>query len=196
MNAPIICALLCCVSMASGFHLEQREKRSDQEYFINYVSTNGRSANGAKSAQTITIRKKEVQFETTGGMSAVLDFEKMLMTVKNSQNGKVCRSMTFDEKLVPVTFQEIKDALQNQKEFKMPTKTITLNVQLAKDQTQPELSPLSAQLCGGLEVQVLEPKPEAPITALSLAHRRPLRPKREMGWGEFALIVVVCIILL
>lgn len=39
----------------------------------------------------------------------------MLMTIKNLPGAKYCGTLAFDEELVPVTYQQIIDALKNTK---------------------------------------------------------------------------------
>ena len=43
-------------------------------------------------------------------------------------------------------------------QFKLPNKKMSLNLKKVKNADLPELSPLSADLCKGVEVYMLEPK--------------------------------------
>ncbi|XP_060577865.1 uncharacterized protein LOC132734975 [Ruditapes philippinarum] len=199
MNKFHVLSLLCLVAMTFGYHVGEMKKRSDGEYFINYVTSslkNGQMRGvQKKQGQAVTIHNKEVQFVVQGGMSVVLDFDKMLMTMKNSPDAKYCGVLAFNEELV--TLQQIKNALKNpDKEFKFPNKKTSLHLQKDDIVYQSELSPLSAELCKGLEVYELKPMPEVQNTVKALSVHRRLRPKRDVGWGEVLLIVVVIIILL
>lgn len=177
MNVYVLVALLSCVSMATCFHVNKRLKRAD-EYFIEYIST---KTGNIETKQTVIIQDQEVKLKVENGITAVLDYKMMLMTMKKEPDSKFCATVHFNAENVP-TLEKIKETVNAQLEIELPTKEMKMSLQKAKDQTRPDLSPLSDQLCQGLEVEMFEISDDT-------------RQKRDVGWGEVVVIIIIIIIL-
>ncbi|KAL4229250.1 hypothetical protein ACF0H5_012290 [Mactra antiquata] len=202
MKTTVYFILSVCVFVASGYRLKKEHPKSTA-YSIQYTGKHGQSRTaGRQSAsmvtsmtQTIVIQGEEIQLTDDSGTDIVVDYKQNILLGKHA-NDDSCIMMSLKNILIP-SMETIEFMVNASSYFGTPLQypqlNVKLNVQKSKNQKQPVLSPLSRQLCGDNTVIVLDQK--LVRGGLRKAEKHGVRPKRDIGWGEIALIVLVIILL-
>ncbi|KAL4230553.1 hypothetical protein ACF0H5_010934 [Mactra antiquata] len=189
MNTLTMICLAACMVLASGFKL-QRERRGASEHFIEYLIPKCDVDMARDSvSQKIVMEDEEVRLSDAKGMDVVIDYRQSLLFVKR-QNDKSCIMMSTQNVMLP-TLDTIKDLIKlstsMDSQLQFPSLTLELDLIKSNNQEQPQLSPLSKELCGGTEVVVVEQKPKVVQSVERAMVLHEMRPKRES-------YIAVCIV--
>lgn len=181
----------CISSHAISNSLRRRATDGDEITFIR--------RSGEVVEERVTVGDNEVRFDLEE-KTYVFDYEQNLMFFKDVSVSEInrCYVSKLDMKAVGLPYpEEIRNMLQEQREFKMPVDKYPVILEKSENQERPAMLQLTEEICADSELTVLEPKPVVPGNTKALAKATTKKPKGEpgVGWGEVLVIIIVIIIL-